>query len=90
MILTPDDIGFAAKEPDKARKRARQNVILELGLFIGKLGRKRVCPIYVGDLELPSDIHGCLYIGYDEEGKVAISIAERNHCCRYGNHFTRA
>jgi len=69
VILTPDDIGFAAKEPDKARKRARQNVILELGLFIGELGRERVCPIYANDLELPSDIHGLLYIRYDEEGK---------------------
>jgi hypothetical protein len=69
VLLTPDDFGGPAKEPDKAKKRARQNVILELGLFIGKLGRDRVCPVYVGDLELPSDIHGLLYIPYDEEGK---------------------
>jgi Predicted nucleotide-binding protein containing TIR-like domain len=69
VILTPDDVGAPAKEPDKAKKRARQNVILELGLFIGKLGRERVCPLYVGELELPSDMHGLLYVPYDQEGK---------------------
>ena len=41
--------------------RARQNVILELGYFVGKIGRSRVCCLYKGDIELPSDIHGVVY-----------------------------
>lgn len=41
--------------------RARQNVILELGYFVGKVGRDRVCCLYKGDVELPSDIHGVLF-----------------------------
>jgi len=46
--------------------RARQNVILELGYFVGKIGRNRVCCLHKGDLELPSDIHGIVYKKYSE------------------------
>lgn len=44
------------------RNRARQNVVLELGYFIGKLSRDRVCCLHKGDVELPSDMHGIVYI----------------------------
>ena len=46
--------------------RARQNVILELGYFIGLLGRDRVCCLYKQAVELPSDISGVLYKGFVE------------------------
>jgi len=46
--------------------RARQNVILELGYFIGKIGRNRVCCLHKGDLKLPSDIHGVIYKPFKE------------------------
>lgn len=68
VLLTPDDFGGPVRHPEKTQKRARQNVILELGIFIGKLGRERVCPIYVEGVELPSDIHGVLYVPYDVGG----------------------
>jgi predicted nucleotide-binding protein len=68
VLLTPDDVGASADHPEKSQRRARQNVILELGFFIAKLGRKRVCPIYVEGVELPSDYHGVLYVPYDEGG----------------------
>jgi predicted nucleotide-binding protein len=38
--------------------RARQNVLLELGYFIGRLGRARVCALKRGDVEVPSDFGG--------------------------------
>jgi hypothetical protein len=68
VLLTPDDFGGSVEHPEKTQRRARQNVILELGIFIGKLGRKRVCPLYVEGVELPSDIHGVLYVSYDQGG----------------------
>ncbi len=68
VLLTPDDFGGSVEHPEKTQRRARQNVILELGIFIGKLGRKRVCPLYVEGVELPSDIHGVLYVSYDHGG----------------------
>jgi predicted nucleotide-binding protein len=64
VLLTPDDVGTANKAfRSKAdlKPRARQNVILELGFFLGKLGRGRVCCLYTGNVEIPSDMHGVLY-----------------------------
>jgi predicted nucleotide-binding protein len=66
VLLTPDDVGDA-KDGD-ARPRARQNVILELGYFIGRLGRSRVCALKVGDIELPSDILGIVWTDFDAGG----------------------
>jgi predicted nucleotide-binding protein len=45
--------------------RARQNVVLEFGYFIGRLGRSKVCCLYKGDLELPSDMHGICYLPFN-------------------------
>jgi|GEM_PF-756355 len=48
--------------------RARQNVIFELGLFIGALGRENVCYLKQKDVkEIPSDIKGILYKEFDKE-----------------------
>ena len=81
IILTPDDIGFNAEGFDFSKEkgihmpedifkyRARQNVILELGYFIGKLGRNRVCCLYKGNVELPSDIHGILFKKFKDSVK---------------------
>ena len=68
VLSTPDDVGASASQPEKTRRRPRQNVILELGYFMGKLGRGRVCCLYVAGVELPSDYHGVLYVPYDESG----------------------
>lgn len=46
--------------------RARQNVILELGYFLGKLGRKRVCARYKEGTAIPSDIQGVIYVPMDD------------------------
>ena len=48
--------------------RARQNVILEFGYFLGKLGRSKVCGLYCEGVELPSDYDGVLYTKVDPEG----------------------
>lgn len=64
VLLTYDDFGNS-KSSDKNNKRARQNVILELGYFIAKLGRQNVLPLYEDEVELPSDISGVLYTKID-------------------------
>lgn len=64
VLLSPDDV--CRESAEQLSRRARQNVILELGYFIGKLSRARVCALYKKGVELPSDIHGVLYIPYDE------------------------
>lgn len=65
ILLTDDDEGKSKTDID-LKSRARQNVILELGYFIGRLGRKRVLPLYSEGVELPSDIHGLLFIPIDK------------------------
>jgi len=78
VILTPDDLGGVYDEggrlsrPSRLRSflksaypRARQNVILELGYFLGKLGRNRVSCLLKKPLEQPSDIHGVVYIRFE-------------------------
>lgn len=65
ILCTPDDIGKLNIEGEELRPRPRQNVILEWGFFIGKLGRDRVCALVVDDVEIPSDNDGVLYIQMD-------------------------
>ena len=75
ILLTPDDIGYPADKPEETKHRALQNVILELGLFIGILGRRRVCALYKGDLEIPSDYQGVIYIEMDENNGWKLALA---------------
>ena len=65
ILLTDDDEG-KSKTQIELNNRARQNVVLELGYFIGKLGRDRVLPLHTEGVELPSDIHGLLYVPIDK------------------------
>lgn len=64
VLLTPDNVGGKAGDPDDSNRRARQNVIFELGYFLGVLGRKtgRVLLLYRPPLELPGDLTGVVYI----------------------------
>jgi predicted nucleotide-binding protein len=64
VILTPDDVG--ALKTEKLKDRARQNVVLELGMFAGKIGRDKVCILLKGNIELPSDMHGIGYHRFHE------------------------
>ena len=62
--MTFDDLG-SQKSSNEKNKRARQNVVLELGYFLAKLGRKNVMPLYEDGVELASDISGVLYTKVD-------------------------
>jgi predicted nucleotide-binding protein len=76
VLLTPDDIGASADNPTNMRPRARQNVVLELGYFMSKLGRGKVCCLYVDGVELPSDYQGVLWLPYDDTGAWRQSLAK--------------
>ena len=64
VLLTPGDRVAEPSETDTEKRRARQNVIFEMGPFLGKLGRTsgRVLLLYKGSLDIPSDIAGIEYI----------------------------
>jgi len=60
VLLTPDDEG-REKDANQLEPRARQNVLLELGYFIGRLGRQHVCTLKRGRVEIPSDFAGVVW-----------------------------
>lgn len=73
VLLTPDDEGCTKGE--SLSPRARQNVILELGYFIGRLGRDKVCALKKGDVEIPSDFMGVVWENMDQNGAWKQSLA---------------
>jgi predicted nucleotide-binding protein len=74
VLLTPDDLGGLAAEPNKTLPRARQNVVFEMGYFFGRFGRERVCALLSSEVERPSDIDGIMYIqlSQNEEWKSSL------------------
>ncbi len=60
-LFSPDD---KITEVEQSEYRARQNVIFELGYFIGKIGRDRTVAIFKDNVQIPSDYNGVLYIEY--------------------------
>lgn len=66
VLLTPDDVGRSKQAGHKNRPRARQNVVLELGYFLARLGRDKVIVLQKGQPEQPSDFLGVVYIPMDD------------------------
>ncbi len=76
VLLTPDDIGGSKTANSKEYlPRARQNVVFELGYFVGLLGRDRVCALCVPTVDLPSDYVGTVYVKLDPDGAWKLSLA---------------
>lgn len=66
VLLTPDDQGHKAGLAEEIKYRARQNVVLELGMVLARLGRRRVAILHKQSIDLPSDIAGLIYIAFQE------------------------
>jgi len=77
VLLIGDDVGgVKGPDPSGLRLRARQNVVFELGYFVGKLGRDRVCALYEPEVEMPSDFAGVGYVKFDREGTWRVLLAK--------------
>lgn len=73
VLLTPDDVGYAKAAGEKeAQPRARQNVVLEMGMLISALGRKNVAILKKQHLEVPSDAQGILYTAFNDHVKEVV------------------
>lgn len=75
VLMTPDDVG-SLQGAGEVEPRARQNVIFELGYFVGKLECGKVCVLHKGVVEIPSDYCGVLYISMDAEDRWKIRLAD--------------
>ncbi len=84
VLLSPDDFAYPKDlTPEKGMYRARQNVILELGYFIGKLGRGRVMALNNGgsNFEIPTDFAGVVYTPFDEQWR--FKLVKELRACGY-------
>jgi predicted nucleotide-binding protein len=73
VLLTPDDVGYSKSEGDaQAKPRARQNVILEMGMLLASLTRERVAILQKGFMEHPSDVAGIIYIPFNNHVREAV------------------
>lgn len=75
VLYTPCDIGGKQVENPELKSRARQNVVFEHGFLIGKIKRQNVCALVKGDVELPNDISGVVYVKMDDEEAWHLKIA---------------
>lgn len=68
VLATPDDVGYPRNDESKKQYRVRQNVILELGMLLARIGREKVAILLsqADDMEKPSDIDGLIYIPFKE------------------------
>jgi predicted nucleotide-binding protein len=71
-VFSGDDLAVAKRDTsatkrveESLRVRARQNVVLEFGYFLGALGRRNVVAVVEEGVETPSDYSGVLYIPFD-------------------------
>ncbi|WP_118976745.1 TIR domain-containing protein [Taibaiella koreensis] len=85
VLLTPDDMGYSLRQGESALKhRARQNVILEMGMLLSKLGRTHTIILVKGDLERPSDTDGIIYLSYQKHIKEClVALAKRLEAIGY-------
>lgn len=75
VLYTPCDVGGINGE-EFPKPRARQNVVFEHGYLIGKLGRQNVCALVKGDVEIPNDISGVVYVPFDSHGAWHLAVAK--------------
>ena len=78
VLATPDDVGYSKGKEECKKYRVRQNVILELGMLLSKVGRSKVAILLsqAEEMEKPSDIDGLIYIPFTnnvEEAKVSLA-----------------
>lgn len=84
VLATPDDIGYPKNDENKKRYRVRQNVVLELGMLLSRIGREKVAILLsqAEEMEKPSDIDGLIYIPFKEnveEAKLSLAKEMQNH-----------
>ncbi len=81
LVFTPDDVTRIREETVST---VRDNVIFELGLFIGALGRKScfiVIPNEMEDLHLPTDLQGITLVTYQANRNDSNWVAALGAAC---------
>ena len=78
VLYTPCDEGNKINDKKNIKNRARQNVVFEHGFLIGKIGRRNVCALVKGDIEIPNDISGVVYLKIENDWRLNLAKELRN------------
>ena len=78
VLLTADD-----KIEGEDGFRARQNVVFEMGYFMGALGRSHVMCLLQENVEKPGDIDGVVYTQLDKAGSWKLSLIKELRASGY-------
>jgi predicted nucleotide-binding protein len=73
VLATPDDLGYLKSESSEdAKPRARQNVIMEMGMLLSSLTRKRCAILQKGFVDMPSNMGGVISIPFNDHVREAV------------------
>jgi predicted nucleotide-binding protein len=74
LVMTPDDF---VESRGKSNHMPRDNIVFELGLFIGTLGRDRTFMVFEedSDLKLPSDVAGITAATFRRSSQLSINAS---------------
>ena len=73
VLLTPDDMGYLKEDgPEDAKPRARQNVIMEMGMLLASLTRRRCAILQKGFVDIPSNMQGVIVIPFNDHVREAV------------------
>jgi predicted nucleotide-binding protein len=90
VLMTPDDVGCAVGKEQERALRPRQNVVLELGYFVGRLGRSKTIVLTKGDPEMPSDVLGLVYESMDKSEGWKLRLARELKAAGFEIDMNRA
>lgn len=86
ILLTADDLGQSTEEKEKGeepRARARQNVVFEMGYFMGRLGRPRVVVLLDRGVDKPGDLDGLVYVPTADDFEWKARLVKELKNCGY-------
>lgn len=83
VLYTACDVGNVKTETNNLKPRARQNVVFEHGLLIGKIGRENVVALVKDDVEIPNDLSGIVYETMDSSGAWKLKLAKEMRASGY-------
>ncbi len=87
VLLSADDKAYPRnKKSEDWKYRARQNVILELGFFLGTLNEANVVVLHekIDNFDIPSDYKGVLFIEYDKNDDWKFKIVKELKAVGFG------
>lgn len=92
ILLSGDDLAASVKDLEDVEdedvrksleKRARQNVVFEMGYFAGKLGRNKLFYLLQDGVAKPGDLDGLVYTPYDAVGAWMFGLVKELKACGF-------